>query len=143
MEAIDGIVIDLGLDLEKFENKWKEKFSTESGGNEKLLKHFFPTNLWKGEKDHGREILSQNNSAQIQGMKKQNHEIFGVSKIWDEILKIYFIQNFFFFLKNIFEEKNLSRFWKNPKNFMISFFSSPEFGQKSFPPGKDFDKIPI
>ena len=26
MEAIDGIVIDLGLDLEKFENKWKEKF---------------------------------------------------------------------------------------------------------------------
>ena len=28
MEAIDGIVIDLGLDLEKFENKWKEKFST-------------------------------------------------------------------------------------------------------------------
>ena len=25
MEAIDGIVIDLGLDLEKFENKWKEK----------------------------------------------------------------------------------------------------------------------
>ena len=34
MEAIDGIVIDLGLDWEKFENKWKEKFSTESGGNE-------------------------------------------------------------------------------------------------------------
>ena len=29
MEAIDGIVIDLGLDLEKFENEWKEKFSTE------------------------------------------------------------------------------------------------------------------
>ena len=28
MEAIDGIVIDLGLDWEKFENKWKEKFST-------------------------------------------------------------------------------------------------------------------
>ena len=28
MEAIDGIVIDLGLDLEKFENKWQEKFST-------------------------------------------------------------------------------------------------------------------
>ena len=34
MEAIDGIVIDLGLDLEKFENEWKEKFSAESGGNE-------------------------------------------------------------------------------------------------------------
>ena len=29
MEAIDGIVIDLGLDLEKFEKEWKEKFSTE------------------------------------------------------------------------------------------------------------------
>ena len=29
MEAIDGIVIDLGLDLEKFENEWKKKFSTE------------------------------------------------------------------------------------------------------------------
>ena len=26
MEAIDGIVIDLGLDWEKFENKWQEKF---------------------------------------------------------------------------------------------------------------------
>ena len=25
MEAIDGIVIDLGLDWEKFENKWKGK----------------------------------------------------------------------------------------------------------------------
>ena len=24
----DGIVIDLGLDWEKLENKWKEKFST-------------------------------------------------------------------------------------------------------------------
>ena len=34
MEAIDGIVIDLGLDWEKFENKWQEKFSAESGGNE-------------------------------------------------------------------------------------------------------------
>ena len=29
MEAIDGIVIDLGLDWEKFENKWEKKFSTE------------------------------------------------------------------------------------------------------------------
>ena len=29
MEAIDGIVIDLGLDWEKFESKWQEKFSTE------------------------------------------------------------------------------------------------------------------
>ena len=29
MEVIDGIVIDLGLDWEKFENKWKEKFSME------------------------------------------------------------------------------------------------------------------
>ena len=29
MEAIDGIVIDLGLDWEKFENEWKEKFSAE------------------------------------------------------------------------------------------------------------------
>ena len=29
MEAIDGIVIDLGLDLEKFENEWKINFSTE------------------------------------------------------------------------------------------------------------------
>ena len=37
MEAIDGIVIDLGLDWEKFENKWKEKFRRSdfiSGGNE-------------------------------------------------------------------------------------------------------------
>ena len=29
MEAIDGIVIDLGLDLEKFEKEWEINFSTE------------------------------------------------------------------------------------------------------------------
>ena len=29
MEAIDGIVIDLGLDLEKFESEWKMNFSAE------------------------------------------------------------------------------------------------------------------
>ena len=29
MEAIDGIVIDLGLNLEKFGKEWEKKFSTE------------------------------------------------------------------------------------------------------------------
>ena len=29
MKTIDEIVIDLGLDLEKFEKEWKEKFSLE------------------------------------------------------------------------------------------------------------------
>ena len=29
METIDGIVIDLGLNQDKFEKDWKEKFSTE------------------------------------------------------------------------------------------------------------------
>ena len=71
MEAIDGIVIDLGLDLEKFENKWKEKFST---ADEILKKTFFRQTF--GEE--ARQILSQNNSVKIQGMKKRNHEIFGV-----------------------------------------------------------------
>ena len=39
MEAIDGIVIDLGLDWEKFENKWKEKFR-RSENDEKPLCSF-------------------------------------------------------------------------------------------------------
>ena len=38
MEAIDGIVIDLGLDLEKFENKWKEKFRRQM----RFKKRLFP-----------------------------------------------------------------------------------------------------
>ena len=49
MEAIDGIVIDLGLDWEKFENKWQGKvFDGVISFPEKMKfkKDFFPTNLW-------------------------------------------------------------------------------------------------
>ena len=43
---------------------------------------FFIRNVGVGKKDHARQILSRNKSVQTQGMKKRNHEIFGVSKIW-------------------------------------------------------------
>ena len=59
-----------------------------------------------------------------------------------KILKIYFISKIFFFLKIYFERKFSPDFGK-PQKFHDFVFSSPEFGQKSFPPGKDFDKIPI
>ena len=70
-------------------------------------------------------------------------KFLGFSKIWDENSQnIFHFKNFFFF-ENIFLRENFLQILENPKNFMISFFSSPEFGQKSFPAGKDFDKIPI
>ena len=34
-----------------------------------------------------------------------------------------------------------SQILENPKNFMIWFLFSTGFGQKSFPPEKDFNKI--
>ena len=69
MEAIDGIVIDLGLDWEKFENEWKEKFR-RSPEEMKVIKTLFPDKPLERRKKRSRQILSQNNSAQIQGMKK-------------------------------------------------------------------------
>ena len=44
----------------------------------RFKKRFFPDKPLERRKKRSRQILSQNNSAQIQGMKKQNHEIFGV-----------------------------------------------------------------
>ena len=44
----------------------------------KVIKTLFPDKPLERRKKRSRQILSQNNSAQIQGMKKQNHEILGV-----------------------------------------------------------------
>ena len=49
-------------------------------------------------------------------------------------------QKFFFFGKIYLERKIYPDFGK-PQKFHDFVFSSPEFGQKSFPAGKDFDKI--
>ena len=46
MEAIDGIVIDLGLDWEKFENKWKESFRRQM----RFKKRFFSRQTFGKEK---------------------------------------------------------------------------------------------
>ena len=109
----------------------------------KVIKTLFPDKPLERRKKRSRQILSQNNSAQIQGMKKQNHEIFGVFQNLEmKILKIYFISKFFFFLKIYLERKIYPDFGKTQK-FHDFVFSSPEFGQKSFPAGKDFDKIPF
>ena len=70
-------------------------------------------------------------------MKKRNHEIFGVFKIWDEISFQIIFQIFFFFLEKIYFRDFISRFWK-PQKFHDFVFSSPEFGQKSFPAWKRF-----
>ena len=70
-------------------------------------------------------------------------KFLGFSKIWDEKFSKYIsFQKFFFFLKIYFERKFSPDFGK-PQKFHDFIFSSPEFGQKSFPAGKDFDKIPI
>ena len=61
-------------------------------------------------------------SAQTQGMKKQNHEIFGFFQNLDR----FFSPNIFFQKKKIFEMKYIlrisSQILENPKNFMILFF---------------------
>ena len=78
-------------------------------------------------------------SAQTQGMKKQNHEIFGVfQKSGDEISKIYFFKKKKKNLKNNLERIFISRFWKTPK-FHDFIFISPEFERSCF--GREFVKI--
>ena len=67
---------------------------------------------WEG---WGNLFQEEKISAKTQGMIKRNHEIFGVSKIWDEILKIYFTSKFFFFSREIYFKKFHPRFWKTPK----------------------------
>ena len=59
-------------------------------------------------------------------------KFLGFSKIWDEILKIYFISKFFFFLeKYIWREKSIP-ILENPKNFMILFFHPLNLGRNLF-----------
>ena len=69
-------------------------------------------------------------------------KFLGFSKIWDENSQNIFHFKNFFFLKIYLERKIYPDFGK-PQKFHDFVFSSPEFGQKSFPPGKDLDKIPI
>ena len=68
-------------------------------------------------------------------------KFLGFSKIWDKnSLQIIFQIFFFFFLKNNLERKIYPDFGK-PQKFHDFVFSSPVFGQKSFPAGKDFMKL--
>ena len=61
----------------------------------KFKKRLFPDKPLERRLD---KFSPQNNSAQIQGMKKRNHEIFwGFPKSGDEILENNFFQKFFFF----------------------------------------------
>ena len=66
-------------------------------------------------------------SAQTQGMKKQNHEIFGVFQNLEKI----FSQNIFSKKKKIFEMKYILRIFipdfGKPQKFHDFVFSSPEF----------------
>ena len=65
-------------------------------------------------------------------------KFLGFSKIWDEnSLQIIFQIFFFFFLKKYILEISSPDFGK-PKKFHDFVFSSPEFGQKSFPAWKRF-----
>ena len=61
-------------------------------------------------------------------------KFLGFSKIWDEILKIYFISKIFFFFEKYIWRENFLQILENPK---ISFLFSTGFELKSFPPGKD------
>ena len=74
----------------------------------------------------------ENHSVQTQGMKKRNHEIFGVfQKSGMKFLEIYLTSKFFFFRK-IYFKKFLLQILENPKNFMISFLSLLGLGRNLF-----------
>ena len=78
-------------------------------------------------------------SAQTQGMKKQNHEIFGVFQNLEKI----FSQNIFSKKKKIFEMKYILRIFipdfGKPQKFHDFVFSSPEFERSCF--GREFVEI--
>ena len=80
-------------------------------------------------------------SAQIQGMKKQNHEIFGVFQNRDR----FFSPNIFFKKKKNFEMKYILRIFipdfGKPQKFHDFVFSSPEFERSCF--GREFVKSPF
>ena len=79
---------------------------------------------WEG---WGNLFQEEKISAKTQGMIKRNHEIFGVFQNLEKKFSKYIsLQIFFFSRENIFQEIS-SQILENPKNFMISFFSSPEF----------------
>ena len=59
-------------------------------------------------------------------------KFLGFSKIWRRNSQNIFLSDFFFFSRKIIWREFSSQILENPQNFMISFFSSPEFGQKSF-----------
>ena len=78
-------------------------------------------------------------SAQTQGMKKQNHEIFGFFQNLDR----FFSPNIFFQKKKIFEMKYISGIsspdFGKPQKFHDFVFSSPEFERSCF--GREFVEI--
>ena len=80
-------------------------------------------------------------SAQTQGMKKRNHEIFGVFQNLEKI----FSQNIFSRKKKIFEMKYILRTFipdfGKPQKFHDFVFSSPEFERSCF--GREFVKSPL
>ena len=64
----------------------------------RFKKRLFSRQTFGKEKKIMVEKFSPKNFAQIQGMKKQNHEIFGVFQNLEmKFLKIIFFKNFFFF----------------------------------------------
>ena len=90
------------------------------------------------------EKFSPKNFAQIQGMKKQNHEFFGVFQNLEKKFSKYIsFQNFFFFGKIYLERKIYPDFGKPQKFHDFIFFHPLSLGRNLFQPGKDFDKIPI
>ena len=89
----------------------------------KVIKTLFPDKPLERRKKRSRQILSQNNSAQIQGMKKRNHEIFGVfQNLKKKFSKYISFQKFFFFLKIYLERKIYPDFGKPQKFHDFVFF---------------------
>ena len=81
----------------------------------RFKKTFFPTNLWKGEKNDLDKFSPKTTPLKLRGNENEIMKFLGFSKIWDENSLQIIFQIFFFFLKKIYFRDFISRFWKTPK----------------------------
>ena len=109
----------------------------------RFKKTFFPTNLWKGEKNDLDKFSPKTTPLKLRGNENEIMNFWGFPKSGDEnSLQIIFSIFFFFFEKKYILEISSPDFGK-PQKFHDFVFSSPEFGQKSFPAWKRFQNEPF
>ena len=75
----------------------------------KVIKTLFPDKPLERRLD---KFSPKTTPLKLRGNENEKMKFLGFPKSGMKFSKYIFISNFFFFLENIFGEKNLSRFWK-------------------------------